>query len=98
MASIQAFRQPPGWELSFELDARHIWDGLFMYWTLEDCHDRRIPLHLPHEAVSQKERLRPALECRNKAMAGPGQEHWNHACNLCTWVFEDPDDGLKSTG
>ena len=25
-------------------------------------------------------------------MVGPGQEHWNHACDMCCWVFEE--DGI----
>jgi hypothetical protein len=28
-------------------------------------------------------------------MAGPGQECWNHGCNLCCWIQTLPD-GTKS--
>jgi hypothetical protein len=50
---------------------------------------QRCSLEVAHNAESQAARLRPALQARNMKMAGPGQEAWNHACELCCWVFKD---------
>jgi hypothetical protein len=56
--------------------------------------ERNAVLELDHNATSQAHRLRPALEARNRQMVGPGQEEWNHACDLCCWVFVDEDGNL----
>lgn len=54
--------------------------------------ERNSILELQHNASSQAERLRPHLRSRNMRMVGPGQEQWNHVCDLCCWIEED-DDG-----
>lgn len=71
------------------LDVETVWNSLLLHWLLLDAEERGIPLELNHQAHSQAERLRPALRARNQRMAGPGQEEWNHACNLCCWITEN---------
>lgn len=68
-----------------------VWNGLFLYWLLEDAEERMESLILVHDAPSQAKRLEPALRARNLRMAGPGQEAWNHVCDLCCWFNEQPD-------
>jgi hypothetical protein len=51
-------------------------------------------LQIPNKALSQANRLRPALEARNDQMLGPGQVEWTHACEKCTHVFQDSDNIL----
>jgi len=67
-----------------------------LYWLLTDCDEQGEVLELIHVAPSQAKRLRPALKARNKRMEGPGQEAWNHACELCCWV-DTKTDGSQST-
>ncbi|TFY58442.1 hypothetical protein EVJ58_g6411 [Rhodofomes roseus] len=47
---------------------------------------------LPHDV----ERLALALRARNVIMAGPGQEMWNHACDLCCWVQPDDEGQMRA--
>jgi hypothetical protein len=77
------------------LDVADVWDGLLLYWVLEDVQERGEGLELAHDAPSQAKRLQPALRARNLRMAGPGQEAWNHACDICCWIQTLPD-GTKS--
>jgi hypothetical protein len=97
LASDDPARRPLRWDgISFDLDPRHIWDGLLLYWVLDEWCDRKIILRLRHDAATQAERLRPAMTQRNRIMAGTGQEQWSHACQLCTWSFVDPETGQRS--
>src|SRR6267154_325647 len=69
-----------------------VWNSfltLFIYSLLLDHSERDSILLLDHKAPSQARRLQPALQARNAQMRGTGQEHWNHACDLCSWVFTD---------
>ncbi|KAJ7078210.1 hypothetical protein C8R44DRAFT_896024 [Mycena epipterygia] len=71
-----------------------IWPSLQM-----DVVDREDFLELAHDAPSQAERLRPALEARNIRMAGTGQDEWNHICDLCCYIYKEDGDYfyLRST-
>ncbi|KAG6848137.1 hypothetical protein H0H93_003062 [Arthromyces matolae] len=80
---------PPSWPTSLELDVDDVWNAFFLYALIEDHGDSSTVLELVHNASSQALRLQPALQDRNRKMAGPGQEAWNHACDLCCWVFTD---------
>ncbi|PPR06412.1 hypothetical protein CVT26_004859 [Gymnopilus dilepis] len=71
---------------STKLSLEDVWDGLFLYWLLEDAQERGTSLELIHNAPSQAKQLKPALHAWNIRIAGPGQEAWNHACELCCWV------------
>ncbi|KAF8957712.1 hypothetical protein BDZ97DRAFT_2078966 [Flammula alnicola] len=70
------------------LDVEDVWDGLLLYWVLEDAQEREEVLELVHDAPSQAKRLQPALHARNLRMAGPGQEAWNHACEVQSWDWK----------
>ena len=50
-----------------------------------------------HNAPSQMQRLRPALQARTRQMRGTGQEEWNHACELCSWVYTDEDNTKRGS-
>ena len=79
---------------SLVLDVDDVWDCLCLYWLLEDCEERDCVLELPHDAPTQTKCLQPAMVARNNRMAGPGQEEWNHACDLCCW-FETDEAGKR---
>jgi hypothetical protein len=90
---------PSNWSTSFELDVEDVWNGFFLHALLLDQKERQdidedTVLELDHNAPSQSDRLSPALQARNARMVGPGQEAWNHACELCCWVRQDEDGEL----
>jgi len=76
------------------LDVEDVWDGVMLHWLLEDAEERQEILELVDKAPSHAKRLQPALYARNLRMAGPGQEAWNHACEVCCWV-RTLEDGTK---
>ncbi|KAJ7189095.1 hypothetical protein C8R46DRAFT_877355, partial [Mycena filopes] len=82
---------PTEW-LSLEMDVDDVYNSFFLHALLLDHHERGDIFQLQHNAPSQSERLRPALEARNIRMAGPGQEEWNHFCDLCCHIHQD-DEG-----
>jgi hypothetical protein len=82
---------PAAYSKSFTLDVEEVWNGLFLYWLLQDAEERIEDLELVHNAPSQAKRLEPALRARNLRIAGTGQEAWNHVCDLCCWFNEQPD-------
>lgn len=86
---------PTAYSKSFTLDVEDVWNALFLYWILEDMEEHEEVLVLIHDAPSQAKRLEPALRARNLCMAGPGQEAWNHVCDLCCW-FDEQADGTYS--
>jgi hypothetical protein len=73
------------------LSVEDVWNGLFLYWLLQDAEESMEALELVHDAPSQAKRLEPALRARNLRIAGPGQEAWNHVCDLCCWFDEQPN-------
>lgn len=82
---------PAAYSKSLVMDVEDVWNALFYHWLLIDCLEHDEILQVEHDAPSQAERLRPALRARNRRMVGPGQDEWNHACDLCCWVDETPD-------
>lgn len=60
-----------------------VWDSFFLNGLILDAKQRDTALQLKQDVPDQATRLRPALEARNERMVGPGQELWNHACNIC---------------
>lgn len=82
---------PADWPTSLELDVEDVWNGFYIHALILEHRECGSTLELTHNAESQAARLKPALQARNKKMAGPGQEAWNHACDLCCWVFTDAD-------
>ncbi|KAJ7663445.1 hypothetical protein B0H17DRAFT_1144090 [Mycena rosella] len=81
-----------GWNL--ELRNVDVTNGFFLYSLLLEKSERGGILLLPHDEPSQRDRLKPALAERKKAMEGIGQEHWAHACDLCFVIFEDADGNI----
>ena len=71
-----------------------VWNGFFIHSLLLDHMERAVVLQLDHKAPSQARRLQSALRARNYRMRGTGQENWNHACELCSWVYTG-DDGVE---
>lgn len=86
---------PAAHSKSLILDVDDVWDSLCLHWLLEDCEERDCVLELPHDVPIQAKRLQPAMVARNNRMAGPGQEEWNHGCDLCCW-FETDKTGTRS--
>ncbi|KZV79158.1 hypothetical protein EXIGLDRAFT_820929 [Exidia glandulosa HHB12029] len=84
------------WSISLDLDPGHVWDAFFFHSLLLQCDESTPPtaLVLADNAPSQADRLRPALEDRNRLMVGPGQEYWNHACQLCCDITHHEDGSL----
>ncbi|KAJ7575424.1 hypothetical protein C8J56DRAFT_1007740 [Mycena floridula] len=64
-----------------------------MYTLLRHHQERsETTLRMPHNGA-QKDRLKAAMEQRNKLMVGTGQEMWGHACSLCMKIYRGQDDG-----
>lgn len=81
---------PAAYSKQLVLDTETVWNSLFLYWLIDDAVERGVSLQLRHDAP-QNARLRDALEARNMRMVGPGQDAWNHTCDLCCWVNDEPD-------
>ncbi|KAJ7825864.1 hypothetical protein B0H13DRAFT_1657729 [Mycena leptocephala] len=74
------------WQTTFQMD-----NAFYTYSLCLDCHERQETMELPHVAASQTERLSTLLKARNGRMAGTGQEEWTHACDLCCYIYLDPE-------
>ena len=71
------------------MDVDDVWNIFFLYSLLLDHTEHKSILELDHNSPSQMQRLRPALQACTRQMRGTGQEEWNHACELCLWVYTD---------
>ncbi|KAK7684278.1 hypothetical protein QCA50_012602 [Cerrena zonata] len=80
---------PPAWEYRLHMKVEDVWNTFFLQALLLDTEEHANLLELPHDASSQAARLEEAIQSRNALMSGTGQEHWNHACDLCCWVHTD---------
>lgn len=87
-------RLPEAWEHNLDLSTETVWDAFFLNGLLLDFKERGDTLELAHNVHDQATRLRPALEARTERMVGPGQELWNHACNVCC-ARRDVGDGTS---
>ncbi|KAI0684068.1 hypothetical protein C8T65DRAFT_594255, partial [Cerioporus squamosus] len=67
------------------LDSDHVWSAFYLHALMLDSARRSEALCLPHRG-KQSERFRGALALRNVRMAGTGQLHWAHACDVCEKV------------
>ena len=74
------------WNLNSTCD--HVWDAFFIYALLLNANERNVPLDLDHNAPDNAQCLRAALDACNECIVGPGQELWNHACDLCCEITE----------
>lgn len=84
---------PQDWP-SEQLRAEDALNGFFLYSLLLHKAEHQHYLVLSHDVQSQRYRLEPALEERNKSMEGIGQEYWAHACDICFRVLQQ--DGISS--
>lgn len=82
------------WPCSLSMRADDVMNGFFLYSLLLDKAEQSSVLVLPHDEIGQKYRLQPALEDRNKAMEGIGQESYAHACDTCL-IVKEGEDGQK---
>ncbi|KAJ7475645.1 hypothetical protein FB451DRAFT_1557538 [Mycena latifolia] len=82
---------PLDWQTALKMDVEDVWNAFYTYSLRLDYHERQEIMELPHHAPSQAERLCALLEMRNSRMAGTGQEEWNHACDLCCYIYLDPE-------
>ena len=80
------------WFYSLKMWVDDVWNGFFIHCLLLDHEEQNVTIQLTHTAQSQSKWLQPALKACNAQMHGPGQEHWNHACDLCCWVYTNSND------
>src|ERR1700761_2041385 len=59
---------PADWSLRFEINGDDVFNSFFLHALVLDHHERGDVFELRHDAPSQAERLRPALEARNARM------------------------------
>jgi hypothetical protein len=76
------------------MDVDDVWNVFFLYSLLLDHAEHGVVLELNHDAPSHAKHICPSLQAHTRRMQGTGQEEWNHACNLCAWVYAN-DDGVK---
>ena len=76
------------WPWNLKLTCDHVWGAFFIYALLLDANERNVPLDLDHNTPDNTQCLRTALDARNERIVGPGQELWNHACDLCCEITE----------
>ncbi len=82
------------WDYALEMSSEMALDAFFMNALLLDAAERGVLLELQQSATNQTDRMCLALEAQTERLKGPGQEYWNHACDLCCEI--DADTGRKS--
>jgi len=87
LSTKRAPNLPTDWA-HLELDVDDVWNAFFLHTLLNQHEEHGKTLVLPHGGYTQRERLLVAIRDENTRMAGTGQEHWNHVCNKCCWVYE----------
>lgn len=87
---------PAAFPTRLEIDTKDVWNAFFLHSLLLDHDEQRTTMVIEHNASSQADRLKPQLQSRNARMSGPGQEQWNHACDMCCWVYEEDGKHCKS--
>lgn len=86
--------EQPTWSWALTLRDEDVANGFYIYSLLLDKAECGSCLVLDHDVANQRLRLGPALAERNKRMEGIGQESYNHACDLCYFVYRGDDDKL----
>jgi hypothetical protein len=72
------------WLATFKMTGDHVYDGFFLHALLLHHQVNKTPLELPNRVDNQADRLRPALEARNKLFQGPGRPSSGHVCEVCS--------------
>lgn len=83
---------PSNWP-HLELDVADAWNAFILHTLLCRHEERGQTLVIPHGGHSQSDRLLVAIRQENQLDVGPGQEHWNHVCDRCCWLYER--DGVQ---
>ncbi|KAI0744417.1 hypothetical protein C8Q76DRAFT_604520 [Earliella scabrosa] len=69
-----------------------VWHAFYLHALLQDRSRFGERLEVPHSGL-HSDRFAAALEARNRAMVGDGQEFWAHACDECEQIIRaKPDD------
>lgn len=80
----------------WELQGEYVFGSFWLYSLLKDLADNDGgELHLPHHPSQRRTRYHDALEQRNQRMTGPGQDLWNHACDICHLCIPDGNGGMS---
>jgi len=90
------FECPTYWGKTYSMDLDDVWNGFYIYALAMDCYEIGQLLVLPHsKGMQQRDRLEVGIRARNLRLEGPGQEAWNHACDLCCYVFKDENGAMR---
>ncbi|KAF8512123.1 hypothetical protein JB92DRAFT_3173596 [Gautieria morchelliformis] len=73
---------PTDWTSSMSMNSADVLDGFFLFSLLLEKAEKGECLVLIHDASSQRLHLEGAMQERNAAIEGFGQELYNHACDL----------------
>lgn len=73
----------------FELDVDDVWNAFFLHALLSDHRERGEVLVLPHKTKNTHEHVRVKLRERSSRDSGTQRENWNHACDVCCYVFKN---------
>ncbi|KAF8904355.1 hypothetical protein CPB85DRAFT_1416528 [Mucidula mucida] len=84
------------WDYALEMSSEMALDAFFMNALLLDAAERGVLLELQQSATNQTDRMCLALEARTERLKGPGQEYWNHACDLCCEIDADTGRALRA--
>lgn len=76
------------------LAEEHLLNGFFIYSLLVHHAEHQEPLSMNQDG-EQRERLRPALQARNKTLEGLGQESYTHICDKCFYSYEKDGQTCK---
>ncbi|KAG2007045.1 cytochrome P450 [Coprinopsis cinerea AmutBmut pab1-1] len=94
--STKASQPTFSWPYPLTLRPEDALDGFFLYSLLLYHAEEKASLTLPNNpSLSARERLRYALQDRNDAMQGVGQDDYLHACDLCYKVIKGEDGTLR---
>lgn len=78
--------------LAWELKGEYVTSCFCLYSLLKDKEENGGgELWLPHHETSRRNRYHKKMKERNERMAGTGQPHCFHACDLCLQFAQDED-------
>ncbi|KAJ7587809.1 hypothetical protein C8J56DRAFT_942650, partial [Mycena floridula] len=84
-------KEPPeGWQFTFPLSTKHVWEGFMLLTLLEDVNSRGSVLSISHSG-ERKDRYTAAAEERNQRMREYAQPELLHYCSKCVRFYHGPD-------